>query len=161
EVLTFLLIIFGKLSELLFIMLHCSIERQSTGQEKLLGELTHALLQLTVTPGFRGLTLQRAQLFGHFLRNVINSKQVLLSLFQLGFGELSFRFKFGDSGSFFNYRSAVGGLRTQNQTDSALLDNGIRIRSQARSHENVLDVAQPYLPAVDQVFAVPRTVQPA
>ena len=43
--------------------------------------------------------------------------------------------------------------------DAALLDDGIAFRSQAGAHEDVLDVAQPGLTAVDEVFALARAEQ--
>ena len=51
------------------------------------------------------------------------------------------------------------GLERKDLPDAPLLDDGVAFRPQAAAHEDVLDVAQPRLPPVDQVFAFARPEQ--
>src|SRR6266568_3824098 len=48
----------------------------------------------------------------------------------------------------------------KDQPDAPLLDDGVRIRPQPHAHEHFLNVAQPRHAPVDEVFALPRAVQP-
>ena len=64
-------------------------------------------------------------------------------------------------GGLFDHRPPVLRLRRQNLADAALLDDGVAFRAQAGAHKDVLDVAQPGLAAVDQVFALAGAEQAA
>ena len=46
-------------------------------------------------------------------------------------------------------------------SDASLLDDGVGVRAQADAHEEILNVAQPRDAAIDEVFALSGTIQPA
>jgi hypothetical protein len=58
------------------------------------------------------------------------------------FGESLFCLEFRDPRRLFDDGAAVGRTAAQNLADASLLDERVGLRSQARSHEQFLDVAQ-------------------
>src|ERR1035441_9281241 len=56
------------------------------------------------------------------------------------------------SGGLLNHRAPVLRLGTENLADAPLLDDGVALGSEARAHEEVLDVAQAGGAAGDQGF---------
>ena len=79
---------------------------------------------------------------------------------QLGFREALFCFELSDASRLFNDGAALHGLGGEDQADAALFDDGVGVWTQADAHEHLLDVAQAPGAAVDEVFALPGTVQP-
>ena len=66
--------------------------------------------------------------------------------FQAGFGKLALRFELRDAGCLFDEAPAVGGFRTEQLPDAALLDDRIAVMTEARAEKNVLNVAQTRVP---------------
>ena len=54
----------------------------------------------------------------------------------------------------FNHRAAIGRTAAQNLPDASLLDERVRLRPQARAHEQFLNVAQAAELPVEKIFAV-------
>ncbi len=121
----------------------------------------HFVAQLGKALGFGGLTLQRVHLPRHFVENVVDARQVLLGVDQPGLGQTLAGLELGDAGGFFDDVATVGGLAAQDLPDAALLDERIRLRSEAGTHEDVLDVAQAAELAVELVLALAGTEQAA
>ena len=102
----------------------------------------HLVAQLGIALGFGGLPLQRVHLPRDFLKNVIHAVQVELGVFQACFRQPLLRFELRDPGRFFNNGAAIRRTAGENLPDASLLDQRIRLRPQARSHEQFLNVAQ-------------------
>ena len=96
-----------------------------------------------------------------FFEDVEDTGEILLGAFELGFGETAFGFEAGDAGSFFDDGAAVSGAGGEDLADAALLDDGVGFRSEAGAHEDVLDVAETGLLAVDEIFTVAGAEQSA
>src|SRR5262249_29380766 len=71
-------------------------------------------------------------------------------------GEPLLRFELRNSRSFFDDRTTIERLARENLSDASLFDDRVRLRSQAGSHEDVLDVAQPAQLSVQQVLTFTR-----
>ena len=67
----------------------------------------------------------------------------------------------GNAGSLLDKGAALLGTALQNGIELALADNGMRILTQARIVQNVLDIHQAARTRVDEVFALARTIHAA
>ena len=118
-------------------------------------------LEFLVAARLAGLALQRVRLPADFFQNVENAGQVLAGPFEFRLGQSPLVLEPADAGRFLDDVAAVERLGRQDLADAALLDDGVGFRTQARTHEKVLDVAQSRLAAVDQVLAIARAKQTA
>ena len=114
----------------------------------------HLLAQLGVPARLRRLALQRCKLLFYLHINVVDPRKIDLRGFQLRFRQPPFGFVHSDPGGFLDDRPPVHRPRVEDLADSALLDDRVAIRSQPDAHENLLDVAKPRHPAVDEIFAL-------
>ena len=117
--------------------------------------------QLPVAARLRRLALQRAALLLHFKDDVVDAREILLRRFELQLRGASARFVFGNTRGFFDQLAPIRRTRTQDQPDLALLDDRVCLRAEPCVHQQIVDVAQPADPAVDQVFALAGPVQTA
>jgi hypothetical protein len=122
--------------------------------ELLLGE-DHA------PPGLRGLALQGFELLLDLGDDVVHAQQVLLGGIELELGLATTRAVLGDARGFLDEGAAVGRLVREDLADLALLDEGVRLRTEAGVHEQLVDVLQPAGGAVHQVLALAVAVEAA
>ena len=115
--------------------------------------------QLLIALGFRGLALERIHLAGDLFEDVEHAREVLLGALQFGLGKTPAALVFRDPGRFFDHRAAVLRLGGKNLADTPLLDDRVAFRTKAAAHENVLDVAQPGLTAINEILAFTRPEQ--
>ncbi len=115
--------------------------------------------EFVVALRLRSLPLQRIHLPPDLFEDVVYARQVLLGAFELRLRQPLPGFELGDAGRFLNDRAPVLRLRAQNLPDAALFDDRVALRTQAGSHEEILDVAKAGHPAVDEVLALPRSIQ--
>ncbi len=66
-----------------------------------------------------------------------------------------------DAGGLLEYLAAVGGFGGHDLRNASLPDDGITIAAKAGVHEQLMDIAQADVFAVDKIFAVARAVIPA
>src|SRR6266566_8741390 len=121
---------------------------------------SHFVAQLGIALGFRRLPLQRVHLPRDFLEDVAHARQVLLSVLETRFRQPLLRLEFRNSGSLFDNRPPVGRTAAQNLPNPSLLDERIRLRPEARAHEQFLNIAQPAQLSIQQIFAIARAKQP-
>ncbi len=121
----------------------------------------HLIAQLGITLGLRRLPLQRIHLARDFVEDVVDARQVQPGVFQARLGQPLAGLELRDASGFFDDGAAVGRLAAQNLPDAPLLDDGVRLRSQAGAHEDVLDIAQAAELAVQQVLALAGAEQAA
>src|SRR5439155_14294826 len=95
-----------------------------------------------------------------FLEDVTHARQVLLSVLETRFRQPLLRLEFRNSGSLFDNRPPVGRTAAQNLPNAPLLDERIRLRPEARAHEQFLNIAQPAQLSIQQIFTVARAKQP-
>ena len=117
-------------------------------------------LELMVAFGLRRLPLQRVHLAGDLFQNVVHARQILLGAFQLRLREALASLELGDAGGLFDHTPAVLRLGAEDLPDASLFDDGVALGAETRPHENILDIAQARRAAVNEVFALPGTVQP-
>ena len=118
----------------------------------------HLVAHLGIAPCFGRLPLQRAQLLLDFDYDVVYARQIDFGRFELGFREAFLGLEFGNAGSFLDDGAPLHRLGGENLPDAPLLDDGVGIRSEAYAHEHVLNVPQPRRPAINEVFALSRTI---
>ena len=121
------------------------------GSEQL--QLPQLAAQLAELLRLLRLPLETLQAAAHLADHVGEPQQVLLGGLQLALGLLSACLVLGDSGRLFDDRAPVLRLRADDETDAALLDDGVRARPDARAEEQLGDVEQPAGGLVDLVFA--------
>ena len=121
----------------------------------------HFVAQLRIALGLAGLALERVHLPRDFFENVIHAVQIGLGVFQARLGETLLRLEFRDASGFFNDGAAIGRTAAQNLADASLLDQRIRLRPQAGSHKQFLDVAQAAEFSIQKIFAVAAAEKPA
>ena len=92
----------------------------------------HLVAQPGVTLGLRRLPLQRIHLPRDFVEDVVDARQVQLGVFQARLRQPLAGLELGDAGGLFDDGAAVGRLAAQNLPDAPLLDDGVRLRPQAR-----------------------------
>ena len=112
------------------------------------------IAQRAIALGFGGLPLERTHLPGDFLENIVDAGEVLLGLLQAKLGQALFGFEAGNAGCLFDNRPAIMRFGAEQLPDTLLSDNRVRLRPQAGTHEDVLNVAEAAELAVEQVFAV-------
>ena len=117
--------------------------------------------QFLIALRFRRLALERIDLAGDFFQDVEHAGEILLGAFEFGFGEAAAALVFRDARGFFDDGAAVLRFRREDLADAALLDDRVAFRAEAAAHEDVLNVAQAGLAAIDQVFAFAGAEQAA
>ncbi len=117
--------------------------------------------QFLVPLRFRCLPLQRIDLPGDLFQDVEHAGEVLFRAFELCFSQTPPALVLRDARRLFNHRTPVLGFGRKDLPDAALLDNRVALRAEAAPHENILNIAQPGLPTVDQIFAFAGTKQAA
>ena len=95
----------------------------------------HFIAQAAVALCLAGLPLERVHLPRDFFKNIVDAIQVHLRIFEPGFGEAFLRLELCDARGFFNHRAAIGRTAAQDLPDASLLDERVRLRSQAGAHE--------------------------
>ncbi len=115
--------------------------------------------QPSVASRLRGLSLQRATLLFDFEHDVVDARQVLLGGFELQFCGSPARAVLRDSSGFFDQLAPICRTRTENHPDLALLDDRVGLGTEPGVHQELVNVAETTHGAVDQVLALPRTVQ--
>ena len=108
----------------------------------------------------RRLALQAVHLPRDLFKDVVHARQILFRAFQAQLRQPLLGLEARNAGGLFDNGSALIGLRAQQLPDAFLPDDGVALRSQARAHENVLNVAQPAELAVQQVLAFAGAEQP-
>ena len=142
----------GRLFELRGGFFRFHFERDKTAREHGAELAFEFALQFLIALRFGGLALQGVHLAGDFLEDVEDSRKVLFGAFELGFGEAAAALVFRDTGGFFEHGAAVLRFGGENLPDAALFDDGVAFRTEAGAHEDVLNVPEARLAAVDQVF---------
>src|SRR5690606_30065623 len=112
------------------------------------------LAQALVAPRLGRLPLQAAALLLHLVDDVVDAREVLLRRFELQLGRAPARLVLRDARRFFDQLPAIGRTRGQDHPDLALLDDGVGLRAEARVHQQLVDVLQAAVLAVDQVLAL-------
>ena len=115
--------------------------------------------QPAVASRLRSLSLQRAALLFDFEHDVVDARQVLLGGFELQFCRPSARAVLRDPGGFFDQLAPVCRTRAEDHADLALLDDRVGLGAEPGVHQELVNVAEAAHGAVDQVLALPRTVQ--
>src|SRR5690606_14425342 len=118
------------------------------------------LAQPLIAPRLGGLALQAAALLLDLVDDVVDAREVLLRRLELQLGGPAARLVLRDARRLFDQRPAIGRTRGQDPPDLALLDDGVGLRAEARVHQQLVDVLQTALLAVDQVLALARAIQP-
>src|SRR5208282_941921 len=121
----------------------------------------HLVAQPGIALRLAGLALERVHLPRDFFENVVHAIQIRLGVLKTRLGQTLLRLEFRDPSRFFDDGAAIRWTAAQNLADAPLLDQRIRFRPQARSHEQFLDVAQTTQFSIQQVFAIPAAEQPA
>src|SRR6186713_671793 len=113
-----------------------------------------------MAPRLCGLPLQAAALLVHFEDDVVDAREVLLRRFELQLRRAAAGAVLGDPRRFLDQLTPVGRSRGQDHPDLALLDDRVGLRAKARVHQQLVDVAQTAVLAVDQVLAFTRAIEP-
>ena len=108
----------------------------------------------------RRLTLQGIQLLLDLGDDVVDPQEILLGGIEFQLGLTTARPVLRDPGSFFNQRAAIRGFVREDLTDLSLFDERVRLRTEARVHEEFVNVAKPAHRSIHQVFALAVSVQP-
>ena len=116
--------------------------------------------QLPIAPRLRRLALERAALLVDFEDDVVDAGQVLLAASSFSSADAAAGLVLGDAGRFLDQLAPIGRAGAEDQPDLALLDDRVGLGAEAGVHQQIVDVAQAADLAVDQVFAVARSVQP-
>ncbi len=121
-------------------------------------QLAVFLVDLLVAAGGAGLALERAQRAVELGDDVVDAQQVGEGLLELDLGDPLALAVAGDAGRLLDQAAPLLRLAREDHADLALLDHRIGADAQAGVHQEVLDVAQPHLLAVDPVaaFAAPE-----
>jgi hypothetical protein len=114
-----------------------------------------------VATSLRGLTLERATLLLDLEHDVVNAREVLSCGLELQLRGAAPALVLRDAGGFFDELPAVRRTGAQNLSDLPLLDDRVGLHAQPCIHQQILHVAQPARRSVDQVFALPGSIQPA
>jgi hypothetical protein len=110
---------------------------------------------------FGGLAPQRHDVVLDLADDVADTQEILLRQLHLLLSLLLPAPKLRNPGRFLDEQTPIFGLRTHDQTDFALLDDGIRLGSGSRTKEKVGHVTKPDRRHVDEVFALARPVETA
>ena len=114
-----------------------------------------------VPSGLGRLTLQAAALLVDFEDDVVDAREVLLRGLELQLGGTPPGLVLRDAGGFLDQHAPVRGTRRQDEPDLALLDDGVGLGAQPGVHQELVDVPEPALGAVDQVLALARSIEPS
>src|ERR1019366_9429069 len=95
------------------------------------------------------------------VKDVVDASQIQLGVFEASFCEALAGLELGDAGGLFDDGAAVGRFAAEDLSDATLFDDGVGLRPEARSHEDVLNVAQTAEFSVEQVFAFTGAEQAA
>jgi len=129
-----------------------------SGEEHLL-PAAQLVAQALIPARFRRLALQRAALFLHLEDDVVDAREVLLGRIELQLGGPAARLVLGDARRLLDQLPAVGWARAEDQPDLSLLDDRVGLGPEAGVHQELVDILQPADLAVDQVLALPRSIQ--
>src|SRR5438876_6160507 len=130
-------------------------------RQHLANDAAHLIANFGIAARFGGLALQRAKLLFDLHHDVVDAGEIDLRRFELGFRETLLSLEFRDASGFLDDGAALHGFRGENQTDTALLDNGVGVRAEADAHEHFLNVAKPSHAAIDQVLALAGAIEAA
>ena len=131
----------------------------TAGEQQLL-PVTQLVAQPLVPARFRGLSLERAELLFELEDDVFQAREVLRRGLELELGCAAPRLVLGDAGGFLYELAPVRRSRAEDHPDLALLDDGVGLGAQACVHQELVHVAQPADLAVDEIFALARSIQP-
>ncbi len=106
------------------------------------------------------LPLQAVHLPGHFFKDVVHARQVLLGAFQAQLCQPLLVLESRNSRCFFNDGAALVWLRAQQLPNAFLTDNCVALRPQAGAHKDVLNITQAAELAIQQIFAFAGAKQP-
>ena len=109
----------------------------------------------------RRLTLQAVHLPRDFFKNVVHACQVLFGALQAQLGQPLPVLEARNPRRFLDDGPPVVRLGAEQLADALLPDDGVALRSQARAHEDVLNIAQPAQLAVQQILALAGAEQAA
>ena len=119
------------------------------------------LVQPLMPSGLCGLAFQAAALLLDFEDDVVDAREVLLRGLELELGGAAAGLVLGDAGRLFDQLPPIGGPRRQDQANLSLLDDCVGLGAQARVHQQLVDVLQATVLAVDQVFTLARSIEPS
>ncbi len=119
------------------------------------------LAQPAIAARLRGLALQRAALLLDLEHDVVDAREVLLRGIELQLGGAAARLVLRDPRGLFDQLPAIGGTRTEDQANLALLDDRVRLGAETGVHQELVDVLEPADLPVDQILALTRSIQPA
>ena len=128
---------------------------------KLRFKMLQLLRNLFVAPRLACLTLQRTNLALHFFDRVGDAQKILLGVFQLAERFFFLRFEFRDARRFLKNHPAIFRLAGKNLRDVTLRQNAVASAPDPSAHEELLNVLQPALRAVQKVFAAAVAENPA
>ena len=111
-------------------------------------------LELLITLGLLGLTIEVFELLLDFLAHVIQPIQILARGLDPRFGFFAAFFVFGNASGFFQVRAQVFGSRLDNLRNHALLDDRVAARAQAGTKKHIDNVAAPTAPAVQEIVGL-------
>ena len=111
--------------------------------------------------GLLGLGLQGTDAGLEFREDVSETDEVLLGTVEAPDGVLTAVPEMGDACGFFEHVAAAGGLGRDHVRDFALGDHRVAVAAEAGVHEELVDVLQSDLLAVDAVLGLTRTEVPA
>ena len=105
-----------------------------------------------------GLLLERADLHLQLLDLVVDAQQVFLRAFKLALGLLLAVAEAGNTCGLFKNLAPVGTFGGYDLRNAALADDGVAVSSQARVHQQAVDVLEPDTLAVDEILALAAAV---
>ena len=130
----------------------------AAGEQQLL-PAPHLVAQPLEAPGLGRLALERPALLLDLEDDVVETREVLLRGVELELGGAAPRLVLGDTRSLFDQLAPIGRPRAQDHADLALLDDRVGLGTEAGVHQQLVDVAQPAMGAVDEVLALARAVE--
>ena len=110
---------------------------------------------------FTGLALERNNLALHFLDDIGQPHQILLGVFELAERFFFLMLVFANTGGFFKNHPPVVGMRAENLVNLTLRHHRIARTPDTGIHEHLLNVPEPALSFVEQIFAGAVPVNPA
>ena len=129
-------------------------------QQDALGGLDLAV-QFLGLPGPGGLSAQGLHLLVELKEDVIQPLQVGAGLVQAALGLAAAQLVAGDAGGLFQQQPAVLGATTEDEIDLSLLNEAVGPGTHARVEEQILDILEAGLPAIDAVLAPRVPIEPA
>ena len=120
----------------------------------------HFVAELPVPSRLGRLALEGSALLLHLEHDVVDTREVQLCGFELQLSGAAPRLVLGDARRFLDEHATVGRSRAQNQSDLALLDDGVGLGTEPRVHQKVVNIPQPARPTIDQILALARAIEP-